>query len=246
MTFALIVTGLSAGVLSGFFGVGGGTVTVPLLLLLGFDIKSAIGISVMQMSATSIFGSFLNHQKAVFDASKTWTFLVGGALGGVTGGVLMSHADGRFLAIALLAFVLFTLVKLYISSPLPSGEAVHNPPLFVAIGLAVGAAGSMVGIGGALLLTPILVGYLNFPLKQAIGISLFYVVSTSLFAFLTVLTLGHIDLVNGFWVAITSLAGVWIGIKLALLTDAKRHKKLIVALYLLICASLAYKIFLGL
>jgi len=42
MTLELVAIGIAVGTLSGFFGVGGGTITVPLLLYLGFDIKEAI------------------------------------------------------------------------------------------------------------------------------------------------------------------------------------------------------------
>ena len=49
--------GVLTGLISGFFGIGGGTVLVPILLALGYDIKMAIGISVMQMFIAALFGS---------------------------------------------------------------------------------------------------------------------------------------------------------------------------------------------
>ena len=61
----LILLGLLVGLLSGFFGIGGGTILVPILLLLGYDTKIAIGISVVQMVFSSIYGSFLNFKKMV-------------------------------------------------------------------------------------------------------------------------------------------------------------------------------------
>ena len=52
-----IAVGLAAGLLSGLFGVGGGTVIVPMLvLLLGFDQKLASGTSLAAIVPTAVVG----------------------------------------------------------------------------------------------------------------------------------------------------------------------------------------------
>ncbi len=45
----LAVIGIFTGVIAGCFGIGGGAIVVPRMVLLGNDIKFAIGISIMQM-----------------------------------------------------------------------------------------------------------------------------------------------------------------------------------------------------
>ena len=52
----LLGLGLLSGIFAGFFGIGGGTLIVPAMMLLGLDIKTAIGISVMQMMFSSLWG----------------------------------------------------------------------------------------------------------------------------------------------------------------------------------------------
>ena len=59
--------GVLAVLISGFFGIGGGTVLVPILLALGYDIKTAIGISVMQMFIAALFGSYFNYKRQKFE-----------------------------------------------------------------------------------------------------------------------------------------------------------------------------------
>ena len=43
----LLVVGVVVGFISGFFGIGGGTVVVPVMILFGYDIKYAIGVSII-------------------------------------------------------------------------------------------------------------------------------------------------------------------------------------------------------
>lgn len=244
MDIYLATTGFLAGVLSGFFGVGGGTITVPTLVFLGLNIKEAIAISAMQMSFSSVFGSYFNYKKSVFDAKAALPFLLGGAFGGVAGAYFAGVADEETLAFILLAFMIFTVVKLFTSPATREAlEEINNPPLFFAIGLFIGALGSSVGIGGALLLAPVLVGFLGFGLKKAIGVTLFYVVSTSVFAAISFYIAGVLDVQKALYVAIPSVFGVYLGVYMASKTDAKKHKGLMLALYLFITASLIYEFF---
>ncbi len=56
MEILLVLAGSLVGVLSGFFGIGGGMILIPILLLIGIDIKSAIAISIVQMVFSSFYG----------------------------------------------------------------------------------------------------------------------------------------------------------------------------------------------
>jgi uncharacterized protein len=59
MTYVLaIVLGLGAGVLAGMFGVGGGIVFVPALLVLGLNQHEAIGTSLLAIIPTVFVGTW--------------------------------------------------------------------------------------------------------------------------------------------------------------------------------------------
>jgi uncharacterized membrane protein YfcA len=79
--------GLVGGVTSGLFGVGGGVVMVPaMLLLLGIkDIKLAIGTSLAVIIPTAMMGVWKHHQHAHVDwrtaACLAPTAILGGFLG---------------------------------------------------------------------------------------------------------------------------------------------------------------------
>ena len=91
------IVGLFSGLMSGFFGVGGGTITVPLLVFFGFNIKSAVGISVVQMFFGSIYGTYLHFKRGNIDIKKYSPFLIGGLLGGFFGAFLTSKVSEHFL-----------------------------------------------------------------------------------------------------------------------------------------------------
>ena len=54
----LVLFGIITGFVSGFFGVGGGMVLSSMYYFLyGFDMKSSVAISIMQMVFSSIYGT---------------------------------------------------------------------------------------------------------------------------------------------------------------------------------------------
>ena len=89
--------GIIVGMLSGFFGVGGGTVLVPLLLFLGYETKVAIGISVIQMVFSSIYGSYLNNKKGTLDVSMVLFIGIGGFVGALFSGLITAAFSARTL-----------------------------------------------------------------------------------------------------------------------------------------------------
>jgi len=76
MEILLVAVGVFVGILSGFFGIGGGTVSVPILLYMGFDIKQAIGISVFQMLIGSILGFFIHRKSGTYKPFKKSLFWI--------------------------------------------------------------------------------------------------------------------------------------------------------------------------
>ncbi len=58
----LVLIGLSAGILSGFAGVGGAFIVTPALIILGFPAHMAVGTSLTWVVGNSIIGAFL-HRK---------------------------------------------------------------------------------------------------------------------------------------------------------------------------------------
>lgn len=239
----LILLGLLVGLLSGFFGIGGGTILVPLLLLIGYDIKIAIGISVVQMMFSSFYGSYLNNKKGTLDVAMITVVGIGGFLGAFLSGIITSNLSDEALEILFLGFAIFALVRLFFK-PKEHREQKHvNRVILFIIGIFLGAIGMAIGVGGSMILVPILVGFLHVPIKQAVSAGLFFVVFSSVAGFISHATVGHVDFESGVIIGVASLFGVYLGIHLKDRVDAHLQRKLIVIFYMIVVSYLTQRIF---
>jgi uncharacterized membrane protein YfcA len=238
-----LIVGIIAGFSSGFLGVGGGTILVPILLYMGLSMKVAVGISVTQMVLSSIYGSTLNYLKGSLKVNSGIYIGIGGFIGALFSGYIIKISTHEILGGIFLALVAFSIIKFFISPSESQKEEINSKPLFILIGVFVGAISISVGVGGALLITPILVGFLNFSLKKAVSLSLFFVVFSSVSGFISQSYYGNIDYELGFTVGVASLIGVYFGIKMYHKIDTKLHKKILLFWYILIFILVFEKIF---
>ncbi len=245
MIIVLAFIGIFIGFISGFFGIGGGMILVPILMYFGFDIKEAIGISVLQMVFSSIYGSYLNFIKGSLAVTKKIFFGIGGFVGGLGSGYVVQTLSSQTLTFVLLFVVVLAIYKFFVSPEVSDQKQIDNKLLNFTIGLFIGLLAMSVGIGGAVLLTPILVGILHFDLKKAVSASLFFVVFSSISGLISMSYYGLVDYYYGVIIGIASLIGVYFGVEVAHKTDPKRHKKLILVLNFVVLGLIANKLIEG-
>jgi uncharacterized membrane protein YfcA len=155
---ALLAAGLLAGFFAGMFGIGGGFIVVPAMLLVlpllhgdkAQYAHVAVGTSAATIIVASIRSTLAHHKRGAVDFTilKQWApWLV---IGAVVGVVLAGHVDDGGLllifAIGVLAmsvnFLVPRLSAMVLSENMPSGL-----PL-VALAGGLGAFSSLLGIGG--------------------------------------------------------------------------------------------------
>ena len=244
MFIELILIGIFIGTMSGFFGIGGGMILVPVLLVLGFDIKDAIGISIVQMVFSSIYGSYLNHKKGSLIIGEGIFVGIGGFAGGFIGGYVTDYIPDAVLQFTFFGLLLFALFRLFYSENHEDDSQTKtlNKGLLFSLGVIIGIFSITLGIGGSIILTPILVGLLHYPLKKAVSAGLFFVAFSSVAGMISRLNAGTIDFHNGLVVAIASLVGVTLGIWLKDHVTSKNHKMALLALYVFALGMLIKKI----
>lgn len=79
--FVLLGLGLSVGILSGMFGVGGGFILTPLLIILGIPPLVAVGTGASQVVATAVSGALAHYRRGNVDFAMGFILLLGGLVG---------------------------------------------------------------------------------------------------------------------------------------------------------------------
>jgi hypothetical protein len=242
MTLELIIFGLTAGFVSGFFGLGGGTVLTPILFTAGFAMKEAIAISIMQMVFSSIYGSFLNSKKTKHIFKDGITLGIGGSLGGLLNSFVHALVSDIFLQYVFIIIIIFSIVKIFVS-PAEHNEEIkqHSKIVLLIVGFIVGVIAMSIGVGGAIMLIPILVSFMRYPLKIATSLSLFFVIFSSVAGFISLSLSGQMPFYEGLIIGTASLIGVFFGIKTKNLTGAKNYKKSILIMNVVILGIMVYK-----
>jgi len=133
------IAGLAVGLLTGFFGVGGGFVIVPtLMLVLAFPARDAVGTSLVVVSLASLLALVPSLRQGSIAWAIAIPFAAGGAFGAAFGAGLSRRLPEAFVrrafAVALVGLAFFVLSRNLSPAPSrtvrpmsrPTGAEVHG------------------------------------------------------------------------------------------------------------------------
>lgn len=180
----VVVVGLVAGFTSGLFGVGGGIVMVPALVLLaGFDAKRAVGTSLTAIVPISLAGAAGYALAGEVDAAYAALIALGALVGAEVGTRGLRRASGRVLQLSFAGLMLVTAVRLAVGG---EGDGAGRVGITVAVavglvvlGVAAGVLAGLLGVGGGIIIVPVLTIVFGVPLVLAKGTSLLVIVPTA-------------------------------------------------------------------
>lgn len=180
----LILIGLIAGFLSGLFGVGGGILIVPaLIFLLGMGQKISAGTSLAAIVPTSLVGVITYATHGHVDWIAGLILSAGSVLGAQLGSYLLQRVPRRALQWGFIGFLLIVIVQLFLVIP-ERGQGITLGVGVVlgliALGLVVGVLSGLLGIGGGIVIVPMLVMLFGASDLVAKGTSLLMMVPTAL------------------------------------------------------------------
>jgi uncharacterized membrane protein YfcA len=216
----ILALSLTVGVLVGLLGIGGGVVLVPALVyLLHHDQHTAQGTSLLILLPPIGLGALREYWKnGQVDLRAGIYCAVGFLIGGYGGGLIAVPMSSNTLKAIFGCFLMISAVLLWRKTrarrPTDPGDAIPpktNPIRAIAIFCTAGICGvaaGMIGIGGGVLLVPLLSLLFGFSQHRAQGTSLIALIPpTGLLAFWAYWKAGYVDLHTG----LLLIPGVFIG-----------------------------------
>lgn len=108
-----VLIGLFAGLVSGFFGSGGGMILVPAFVhLLDLNEKEARATSVFAVLPMVITSMFFYMQSNYVDWNIGTKCAIGGVIGGLLGAKILKRASNKYLQIFFIIFLLYVSIKM--------------------------------------------------------------------------------------------------------------------------------------
>ena len=175
---AYLALGAIAGFLGGMFGIGGGTVMVPVLVML-FDAQDFPGGQVMHLAlgtsmACIVFTAIASLRKHHQHGAVLWPVVrwitPGILLGTALGALSVLNVTPRFLFGFFACFVYVAAAQMLLDLRPHAGRNLPGRIGMSAMGVFTGWLSSLVSIGGGTVVIPFLV-WCNVPLRHAIGTS---------------------------------------------------------------------------
>lgn len=258
---AYVVLGGVVGIFAGLFGIGGGLLLVPVLLLL-FDMQHftaqhgmhlALGTSMATILFTSLSSMRKHHQHGAVNWQIVRALTPGVLLGTLLGTVFAAAISPRTLGIFFTLFVYFAALQMLLGSrPKPTRQL----PGVIGMGLVgtfTGWISSLVSIGGGTVVVPFLV-WCNVSLRHAIGTSAAigfpvavggtagYIATGINIAALPAPNLGFVYLPALLWVALASMLTAGLGAKATHYLRVGLLRKLFAVLLFVLATRLLLKV----
>jgi len=248
-----LAVGAGAGFASGLLGIGGGFIIVPVsywvILAMGISpdiaIRIAFGTSLLVILPTAISGTWRHNKKK---AVRWKTALILGScalVGGLVGATLAARLPGEVLEAGfgglVLAVALWMGLGLMPKLRRKAEEPRENFGLVAACGFPIGMVSGLTGLGGGVLIVPMLVLALNFPMHIAIGTSVASIIFASLGGIVGYIvnglevsgllpySIGYVNLPIWLCLAATSIPLAQLGARAAHALPAKQLKYIFIA-----------------
>ena len=237
--------GLAAGLLSGMFGVGGGTVIVPLLVLFAvFDQRRAAGTSLAAIVPTATIGVISYAVLGDVAWVPALVLAAGAIVGAQIGTRLLPRVSQSALRWGFVAFLLVVIVSLFLVVPardaaLEVGWA--SGLALVALGMGTGVVSGLIGVGGGIVVVPFLMLVFGASDLVAKGTSLLMMIPAALSGTFGNLRTGNVEILPAVTIGAAACTTTAVGAWIATIVDPAVGNALFAVFLVVIAIQMAVK-----
>jgi uncharacterized protein len=252
-----LVVGGTTGFFSGLLGVGGGFIMIPLLTLMGVPIHTAVGTCLAFVACASLVGILQHVRQGSIDPVIALTMTLPAALMASIAARFSNLLPPQTLHV-LFSLLLLGIMILYLFAPvvrppktlpdppvgasrwyvLPRQRIIGDMPyqydvdLMKALlgGTATGMLSGFFGIGGGVLLVPLIVVVLHVPLRVTAGTSLAVFILPSVIGSFTHWRLGNVDVSLWLLLVMAGMVGSQVGARCVVHTSPAMLKRVFLVL----------------
>ena len=227
MTWQFTLTGLALGLIVGLTGVGGGSLMTPILILLfGFDPKTAVGTDILHGAVFKSFGAVRHRMLGTVHARLALWMLLGSAPMSLVGVQIASGfgdgADsvmGKIVGAALILGGLGFVAKTFLSGKADDAPfilATRDKAIALSIGAVCGFVVGLTSVGSGTFFG--LAMLLIYPLtaRKIVGTDVFHAAALLWVAGASHLLHGNVDLHAMGWLLVGSIPGVLLGSQMSI------------------------------
>jgi len=179
-----LLIGIVGGTASGFFGIGGGIIMIPLLVyLVGVELKAATAMSMVQIVFSSISGTLFNYFQKTINFKYSAYFGVSAAAFSFLGSYLTKYVPNLAIKIIYLFAVTAALILFFLRRKIENKNLAGSEVRFykiMPVGAAAGFTAGLLGVGGGFIFVPALLFFCSLPIKIAVGTSLGAIIFVSI------------------------------------------------------------------
>ena len=195
----LVLVGAAAGFLSGLFGLGGGIIIVPALAVwLAVGQKTATGTSVAAILPTAAFGTLVYGLQGDVDWGAATALALGVFVGAQFGSAMLAKLRVVNIQRGFILFLLVVIVSLWLVIPQRDDVMDIAHWEFVAlvlVGVVTGTLAGVLGVGGGIIVVPLLMFFFGASDLIAKGTSLAMMIPGSISGTIANMRRGNVDLV---------------------------------------------------
>src|SRR5439155_2702621 len=183
-------------------------------VLLGAPPLVAIGTPLPVIFPTTVAGTQAYRRAGHIDWRAMRWAVPPGVAGAAGGAALTKLIDAHILLLVTAGLIAWQAGRVGWGRSVEASEAGRVPPsgaLFALMGFAAGFVSGLLGIGGGVVMVPVMVGILRMPLKRSVGTSLVIIAFLVVPGTIVHALLGHINWTIFGWLSIGVIPGAVLG-----------------------------------